>query len=484
MNAIADDDSPLEVVPVGEAAWPRWQRLVFRYLLCHWLLYSLPRPLTVLLADVATGLRALAEWVGFDAAARPWRWPGKWAGELGDVEAWWQAATTWLSKLGLAPYEVIHQRTGSGDTAHDFARLLLVVMGALVATTIWSACDRSRAYPRLGRVLHLVVRWDLAFHLLGYGLIKLYGSQFGELGPMRLTTEVGDLMPMTLVGTFMQANPAYEVLGGLGETLAALLLFHRRTAALGAFLGVIVMAHVCALNWLCGVPVKLYSAHLLAFAACLLAPYGSRLCALFVSNRASAPVSIAVTHNPWLGWPLAVFGWLFAVGHLTNMHFQMMAPKPWLVGWESSPLQGVWEVESMTVDGEELPANDPARWRHLAIERGTLAWTRDPLGKQQFLEFRLAEDRQSATVRARGGPSGADAPAPDVWQLRQGKKVVSVQNPTPLRMVDRNATSEAERATLEITGTWSGRKLEVRTVEKVHRLRTPFRLRQELPDGW
>ena len=73
----------------------------------------------------------------------------------------------------------------------------------------------------LGRWLHLVVRFNLAFTLLSYGTAKLYGGQFGELSLNRLTQEIGDTWPMTMVGTFMQGSKPYELFGGLGEAVQA-----------------------------------------------------------------------------------------------------------------------------------------------------------------------------------------------------------------------------------------------------------------------
>ena len=180
---------------------------------------------------------------------------------------------------------MIHQRTGSGDTGHAWTKVLVIVVVSLVVAAVIAAVWRGAVRPVVWRTLHLLVRWDLAFTLLGYGTSKLYGSQFGELGPTRLTTEIGDVAPMTMVGTFMQANPAYEAFGGLCEVLGGLLLFHPRTALLGAVVAFSTMVNVCALNWLCGVPVKQFSAHLMLFALFLMAPWRSRLWALFISNR-------------------------------------------------------------------------------------------------------------------------------------------------------------------------------------------------------
>ena len=109
--------------------------------------------------------------------------------------------------------------------------------------------------------------------MLGYGFAKFYGGQFGELSLHRLTQEIGDTWPMTMVGTFMQASKPYELFGGACEVLGGLLLFHRRTALLGACVSIGTLANICALNWLYGVPVKQYSAHLLLYGIGLLAPF-------------------------------------------------------------------------------------------------------------------------------------------------------------------------------------------------------------------
>ena len=112
----------------------------------------------------------------------------------------------------------------------------------------------------------------------------------------------------------MGANTSYKYFSGAGELLGFLLLLHRRTALLGCFVAIGVMANVCALNWLCGVPVKLYSTHLLLIPVFLLAPFAPRLWALFVSNRFSESVEIRVARSRWLAWPLLALGVLWFVG--------------------------------------------------------------------------------------------------------------------------------------------------------------------------
>src|SRR5262249_49148382 len=232
---------------------------------------------------------------------------------------------------------------------------------SIAGTAVWSLLSSGgNGYPRLGRWLHLVVRFDLAFTLLGYGTEKFYGGQFGELRLDRLTQEIGDTWPMTMVGTFMQASPPYEWFGGAGEVLGALLLFHRRTALLGAFVSIGVLTNVCALNWLCGVPVKLYSLHLLLYAALLLAPFAPRLWATFVRHGSAPPVDLRVVHSPRAGRWLTTLGTIWVVGTLVVTHF---VPRPWLQRNVKSPLYGLWTVESMLLDGREVQVTDATRWR-------------------------------------------------------------------------------------------------------------------------
>ena len=472
----------------GTAApgWPLWQRLAFRYLLIHYVLYAFPRPLSLLLQLVGAAFEAL----GLDVSVSPWRLPGKWTMELGKVDTWWQALTTWLESRGLTPYEVIHQPTGSCDTGHDVARLLAIVAASLLLTTVWTLLSgpvvarlpwRWHGHARLGRWLHLIVRFDLAFWLLSYGGAKFYGGQFGDLELMRLTQEIGDTTPMGMVGTFMQGSKPYELFGGGGEVLGGLLLFHRRTALLGALVSACVMLHVCAMNWLYGVPVKLFSAHLLLAAVCLLGPYRARLWALLVSNRPSQPVDLAVVKAKWASWLLLGFGTAWVLGSLVVSHIGGTAPQPWMAGREKSALYGLYVVDKMLLDGQEVPVTDATRWRYLAVDRGTLAWVRETSGQRRFFDFVWDDKAAVAQVKTRGAAAEAAA---EPWTCERGTKIVKVDLPLLLTNEDRGRKIDGERPSLVVKGKLGDKQLELHTVLKAFRLQTGFRLRQELPDGW
>jgi hypothetical protein len=404
----------------------------------------------------------------------------------------WPRVTSWMHARGLAPYDVIHQPTGSGDTGHDFAKLLAMLALTPVLAAAWSLLHRrlgnGSAHPRLARWLHALVRWYLAVVLLGYGLHKFYGGQFGDLGPHRLLTRVGDLAPMTMVGTFMKASKAYELFGGGGEVLAGLLLFHRRTALLGALVATGVMTNVAALNWCCGVPVKLFSAHLLVFAMALLVPFVPGLWSMTTGGPPAPPVDLQLAQRRRPHLVLTILGWLGAVWWLVTSHFEGMAPRPWMAAYGKGPHHGAWQVERMLVDGTELAADDCHRWRWLAFERGTMAFVDEQGGVRHLLEAKpdpkaADDDGLGATLVVTRG-TGTDKSEEGSWRLQDGTKTVPMTRPMARTWQERAEPIPAERRTLTVRGTFAGRPIEVHAVEMVFPLQKGFLLRQELPEGW
>ena len=468
-------DAPASAVDVPSTAprtWPAWQHFLFRYALLHYALYAFPGP-------IGSQLRTVIDGLGL-AGADPGKAPSVWfAVPLNLIDMGWNWLTTRMAALGVAPYEVIHQTTGSGDTGEAYAQLLFVVVVSFAGALIWTLFSKAVAYPKLGRWLHLVVRFDLAFTMFGYGFAKFYGGQFGELSLSRLTQEIGDTWPMTMVGTFMQASKPYELFAGFCEVLGGLLLFHRRTALLGACVSIGALTNVCALNWLYGVPVKQYSAHLLLYAIGLLAPFVPQLWAVFVRNLPSRPVDLRVIKGKRAGHWFFGLGIAWVAATLVVTHLGGIQPQPWLKDHERSALYGLWTVESMTLDGKEVPTTDASRWRDFAVDRGPVAWAREQTGKRHTFEFKWDEATGIAQVKVRGT---AGDPAP--WTCERGETTVKGDAPLLLRNEDRGKQVDVQRRSLVLKGKWDGHDLELHTVEKRFRLQTGFRLRQELPDFW
>lgn len=471
-----------------ERGWPLWQRIGFRYLMLHWLLYALPQPFARLVFTAGYWLRELQEKINADAGdgeeidLTSWLTDVYWF--IGQFHAQWQELTTWVATkstdLGF-PLEVVHQRTGSGDTMHDFVQLGCVAVAAASLTAVWSLLDwRRGGHPVLGRWVHLGARWWLAFWLLSYGVIKLYAGQFAEPGISGLTREIGDKSPMGMVWTFIGASKPYEVFGGICEILGGLLLFHNRTALLGCIVTIATMTNVCALNWLYDVPVKLFSTHLLLAAVFLMAPWAGRLWALTVGNAPSQPVRMAVFRRWWLAWPLAIFGWLWVGGTLAQAHFQnmeIMADREESYG--KPALYGLWKVEKMILDGTEVPMSDSSRWEFFAIDRGNRAWARELVGKVHSWQY--AEDLDANTITLSGSGVISGLLGGRTWTIERGKKTVKVPHPAPTKMSEYNAEVDGERDSIVFRGRWGSRDLELHTVKKEFRIFRGFHWVQELP---
>ena len=145
-------------------SWPRWQRVGFRYLCLHWLLYAFTdpqgNPLLSLLGIIRFWLAKVAAWGKqvdwFDVDLTGWTgWLSGhlvWLqgstldmndGQPGEKQGWCLRFTSWLSDMsahlngGEQMFVVHHQPTGSGDTMHDFVKLCAIMVVAGLLTVVW-----------------------------------------------------------------------------------------------------------------------------------------------------------------------------------------------------------------------------------------------------------------------------------------------------------------------------------------------------------
>tara|TARA_R110002096_G_scaffold40961_2_gene111163 strand:- start:539 stop:2059 length:1521 start_codon:yes stop_codon:yes gene_type:complete len=474
--------------------WPLWQRIGFRYAMLHSLLYVLPLPFLQLINMVRSYLHQLDGWwrepTVEGGVAGNQTWMGEfatWIGEeivggTGDQRAglsyitkWWREAVDWTHEHLTTGLPVHYQMSGSGDTGFAFTKLLVLVCLAAGFTAIWSLLDRSRSYPRLGRWVHLIVRFYVGYYMLVYGGIKMYAGQFMEPSIAGMSREIGDKSPMGMVWTFMGSSKPYEVFAGIGELVGGFLLFHRRTALLGCCVTIAVMTNVCALNWLYDVPVKLFSTHLLVFAMALLLPWWPSLWSLFVRNRSPQPIDMSVTQWRWLRRTLMVIGCLWIGGMAFQMHQNNSARLDDVNQRYAKPaLYGRWDVEKMIHDGVELPISDANRWQFLAIDRGTRAWSRAAMG--QVFSWICTEDLANNQVMMKVVNGKEES-----WTVAQGTKSIEAPNPNPVTIEDFRKPVNVERRTLVLRGVWQGKPLELHTIEHVFNLHRGFHWVQEMP---
>lgn len=321
------------VPAAASGAWSPAQRLGFRFLASYFALYILP------------------------------------------LDPLWRSVTPYVAAnlLGVkAPLSFV--QTGSGDTTAAYVRFSTMVVLALIITVGWTVAHRrATAYPRAARWWTVVTRYFLAITMLGYGMAKIIPTQFMMPSLDQLLRTYGESSPMGIVWTFMGLSPAYTIFAGLAEAVGAVLLLFRRTTTLGAAILAAVLANVVMLNFAYDVPVKLFSAHLLAMAIGLLVLDARRLIAVFWCNRPVAcveqrPLFDSVWANR-LGRTLAVLAVATMVvmtsisGWRVHTSYGNGRPRP--------ELWGIHDVERFVYDEEERPPllTDTIRWRALVVDR-------------------------------------------------------------------------------------------------------------------
>jgi hypothetical protein len=199
-------------------------------------------------------------------------------------------------------------------------------------------------------------------------MYKIVPFQFSFPGFARLVTPYGQTTPETLLWTFMGASQAYTAVVGVGELAAGVLLLFRRTALLGALLGVGVLLNIVLLNFFYIGGGKIFTVHLLLFALLIVAPSARLLTGVLLgtagadSRSSSKPI------------PAVMYGGLAALIALVVMvrfgsqaqearrNFGDLQPQ--------SPLHGLYDVTEFALNGVPKPPlyTDPARWRRVAIE--------------------------------------------------------------------------------------------------------------------
>lgn len=380
---------PQQEAPVVSApTLPRWSlatRIGFRFVFSYFLLW---------LAPGAVGALGLQERV----ISTPFR------------DIWvsmWHQVVPWVGA------NVLHLQgsfaevaNGSGDELYDYVLIFCIFVLAAVVTLIWSVLDRKRGeYRTLYAWLRLLMRMTAGAAMIGYGLKKVFWSQFPTPPLAKLLDTFGQTSPMGLLWTFMGESRLYSLAGGIGETLGGVLLFVPRFTALGAILSFGMMSNVLLLNLGYDVPRKIYSIHLVLICLFLLLPDFRRLANVFIFNRRAEPVEEAPLFKDKqfnLGAVLLqlVFGIL--VVFLTGKEAYLDSVKA--ATHLPPPIRGIWSVEQFTLDGVPHPAmlTDTERWNRIIFDNPDVLTIQPMDGSLQQYNLKLDPELRSFSITKPG----------------------------------------------------------------------------------
>ncbi|TCK26637.1 hypothetical protein [Pseudonocardia endophytica] len=212
---------------------------------------------------------------------------------------------------------------------------------------------------------HAVLRAALLVSVLAYGWGKVFLGQMGRVDYADALLTVGEKSPMGLLWTFMAYSPAVQVLAGITELLAGVLLIWRRTAWIGGVLGSVALGVVFLLNMTFDVPVKQLSLALAVGFALVALPESGRL-ARFASGRPTSGYSEPMP-IPWprvhrvTRWVVASLALVVFAGAGVALGTLQQPPAR-----SASPLPGVYRVTADATPAAPRLSQD-GRWQEVAF---------------------------------------------------------------------------------------------------------------------
>lgn len=370
-----------EIPAVSAPSLPRWSlaaRVGFRFAFSYFLLW---------LAPGAVGALGIQERV----ISTPFR------------DLWvsmWHQVVPWVgANLLHLQGNFAEVPNGSGDELYDYVLILCIFLLAAIIAVIWSVLDRKRTgYGQLYAWLRLFMRLTVGAAMIGYGLKKVFWSQFPEPPLARLIDTFGQTSPVGLLWTFMGESRLYSLAGGIGETLGGVLLFVPRFTALGAIISFGMMSNVLLLNLSYDVPRKIYSIHLVLICLFLLLPDFRRLANVFILNRRAEPVEEAPLFKDKqfnFAALMLQFAFLIMVVFLTGKEAYLDSVKA--ATHLPAPIRGIWSVEEFTLDGVSHPAmlTDRERWNRVIFDNADLITIQPMDGSLQQYDLKLDPELRS-----------------------------------------------------------------------------------------
>ncbi|MHA4894604.1 hypothetical protein ACXZ1K_07635 [Pedobacter sp. PWIIR3] len=210
------------------------------------------------------------------------------------------------------PQAIDTQVNGSGDTTAGYVLLLIILLGSIIGTAIWTVIDWKRtAYPKLQYWLIVIIRFYVGFMLVHYGLAKLNDGQFPGPSASGMDHTYGSSSPMGLAWRFLGYSEGYKTFMFVAEMMG-ILLFFRRTTTIGAILCLMTCLNIMAINYFFDVPVKILSTALVFFCFVILSPNLGRLFKLFFMGEAIQlnPLSPPSFKHKWKATTLIILKYL------------------------------------------------------------------------------------------------------------------------------------------------------------------------------
>lgn len=285
---------------------------------------------------------------------------------------------------GLTGYRpnfyVIHSESGRWGL-YSFSSWGIALLAGLAGAAIWTFIARNskrKSYNELYYWLRVVVRYRLAIGIIAFGFLKLYPMQMPDPSISNLDTRLGDYNTYKIYWQIVGVSIWYEIVLGLVEIIAGVLLFFRGTIALGAVLVAGVLYNIAHANIAYDGGVHVYSAFFVLGSLFILVPYLPDLWKLLIlqqdvtpeyyspkfSSRGKEKASYIIKYTV-----IFVFTLVFGILRY-DVHYHIgQLKEPITPGLPNA--QGYYNVTEFKLDNKILPYDplDSVRWQSAVFEK-------------------------------------------------------------------------------------------------------------------
>jgi len=268
-------------------------------------------------------------------------------------------------------------RWGIGAYATWGVALIVALLGASIWTFIARKSKRTN-YNTLYYWLRVAVRYRIAIGIIAFGFLKLYPMQMPDPSISNLDTNFGDYNTYKIYWQIVGVSIWYEIVLGLVEIVAGVLLFFRGTVAIGAVLVAGVLYNIAHANFAYDGGVHVYSSFFVLLSLFLLIQYVPNLWRLLILKKEVSPnyyypplktkKQRSIFYSTKYAFVI-VFTIIFAYLRY-DVHYHVgQLKEPITPGLPNAA--GYYNVTEFKLNGKLLPFNplDSVRWRSVVFER-------------------------------------------------------------------------------------------------------------------
>lgn len=283
------------------------------------------------------------------------------------------AVTVFIDKTTARVFAVRpFTHTDFEDSYWTYMALFIYLLIAVIAGIVWTSVDKSQKNKNFFAYVRIFARYYLAAILLGYGIPKILGSQFGRPDYVTAIYPYGSFSMYSVFWKFMGVSESYQIFGGILETVAGLLLLFRRTATMGCLLTLAVLLNVLMLDIAHDTFVKVRVIYFLLVAIFILSPDIGRLFGFFILKQqislTETPSAFQVQNYKWLHCALKA-------GLIALILFVIIRKNNWVYAQYHYPqygsVSGIYKIRDFYINNKIRPQNSeyPIAWNKLAVNR-------------------------------------------------------------------------------------------------------------------